>query len=203
MSGSGEHAPGARILDAAERLFYAHGIQAIGVDRVALEAQVSKRTLYKHFASKDELVAACLQRRADALLKPGSSDAMANLMSVFDRLARTVEHERFRGCPFVNAVAELGGSAEHAAAVKVAREYKRARLGWFEEQLRALGVAAPEALAAQLMILVEGATAASLVRGGDPQMATRARDAARVLLSAAGVALPAPEGSVEAISARR
>lgn len=184
-----EAAPSVRILDAADRLFYREGIQAIGVERIAAEANVSKRTLYKHYASKDLLVVAYLERRAEALNRNGSGAPVDNILALFDRVARGLATPQFRGCPFVNAVAEFGAERSHPA-VAVAERFKRQRLAWLEAQLRALALPDAEGLAMQLALLIEGAVAASLVRGGDPEIGVQAQRAARVLLSAAGVALP-------------
>lgn len=178
-----------RILEAADRLFYGQGIQAVGVDAVAAEAGISKRTLYKHFPSKDELVAAYLVRRRSVAITADGSP-LEQVVGLFDSLARWFASKRFRGCAFVNAVAELGGEPRHPA-MAVALAHKNFRLAHVEAQLRLLKVADAAALAEQLMVLFEGAVAVSLVRGGDPQVAHAARDAALVLLRAAGVKIPA------------
>src|SRR5476649_740576 len=96
-----------RILQTADRLFYLKGIRSVGVDTIAAEVGISKRTLYNHFPSKDHLIAAYLQRRfttAPASDKP----PLEQILGTFDRLERGFAAKGFRGCPFVNAVAELG-----------------------------------------------------------------------------------------------
>jgi hypothetical protein len=93
----------------------------------------------------------------------------------------------FRGCAFVNAVAELK-DPRHAAS-EIAATFKEQRRLWFRELLTRLDVADPEGLATQLMLLVDGAIAAALVRN-DPGMARAAKEAANTLLMAAGVAVP-------------
>jgi len=180
-----------RILDAADRLFYGEGIQAVGVDAVAAQAGVSKRTLYKHFASKDTLIAAYLERRSARAARNDrqqgpAEDPLAQILAVFAVYERRFADPSFRGCAFVNAVSELGGDPQHPA-LPVAREFKLRRRRWFETRLRALQVARPRLLADQLVILVEGALATSLVRGGDPGVARAAGAAAKVLLAAAGL----------------
>jgi AcrR family transcriptional regulator len=181
-----------RILDAADRLFYAHGIQSIGVDAVVLEAGISKRTLYKHFGSREQLVAAYLERRGarqpDAA-KPG--DELNQILGVFKRFERWFASDEFRGCPFSNAIAELGGDPSHPA-LAVALDIKQRNTAWFELRLRALGVAQPATLATQLSILVEGAVALAAQRkddGSAPQVARAAGTAARALLKQAGVTI--------------
>ena len=175
-----------RILETTDRLFYGQGIRAIGVDTVAAEIGISKRTLYNYFPSKDDLIVAYLTRR---IRQPAVSDAppAEQILGNFDRLERSFTSRGFRGCPFVNAVAELAEPSHPAN--KVAFAFKERRRVWFRELLLQLGVADAEGLATQLLLLNEGAIAATLVRG-DPAMARAARAAARALLSAAGVKLP-------------
>jgi len=181
-----------RILDAADRLFYARGIQSIGVDAVVLEAGISKRTLYKHFGSREQLIAAYLTRRGarqPEVSRPG--EELSEILGVFKRFERWFASEPFRGCPFSNAIAELGGDPSHPA-LAVARDIKTRNTAWFELRLRALGVAHAASLATQLSILVEGAVALAMQRKADgsaPQVARAAAAAARALLAQAGVAL--------------
>ena len=96
-----------RILETADRLFYLQGIRAIGVDTIAAEIGISKRTLYNHFPSKDALISAYLARR---FVAPRASDKspVEQILGTFDSLERRFSAKDFRGCPFVNAVAELG-----------------------------------------------------------------------------------------------
>ncbi|MBL0729858.1 TetR/AcrR family transcriptional regulator [Piscinibacter sp. HJYY11] len=176
-----------RILEAADALFYGQGIQAVGVDAVAAQAGISKRTLYKHYPSKDELVAAYLARRTGQAI-PFEGPPVEQILGLFDGLAKWFGSKRFRGCAFVNAVAELSGERQHPA-VGVASEHKARRLAHVQALLQQLKVEEPALLAEQLMVLFEGAVAVSMVRGGDPQVAASAREAACVLLRHAGVAL--------------
>ena len=175
-----------RILDTAGRLFYGQGIRAIGVDTVAAEIGISKRTLYNHFPSKDELILAYLSRH---FLEPKTSDRplLEQILRYFDWLERWFATDTFRGCPFVNAVAELGDPTHPGTQMAVA--YKERRRLWLRDALTQLNVADPDTLATQVAILVEGAIIAALVRG-DPGMARAAKAAARILLTAAGVPDP-------------
>jgi AcrR family transcriptional regulator len=172
-----------RILEVTDRLFYRQGIRAIGVDTIAAEIGISKRTLYNHFPSKDELIVAYLSRRFRPIT---ASDAppVEQILGVFDGLAQAFAGGGFRGCPFVNAVAELG-EANHPAR-RIAVAFKEQRRVWFRDLLTRLEVDDPDGVATQLALLVDGAIAAGLVRG-DPAMARSGRDAARTLLEAAGV----------------
>ena len=172
-----------RILETADRLFYLQGIRAIGVDTIAAEAGISKRTLYNHFPSKDELISAYLERRFTRA-PPSDQPPVEQILATFDRLERGFASKGFRGCPFVNAVAELG--AEDRSVKKIAIAFKESRRLWFRDLLLQLDVADAEGLATQLQLLVDGSIAQDLVRD-DPSMARAAKDTARVLLKNAGV----------------
>ena len=181
-----------RILDTAGRLFYGQGIRAVGVDTIAAEIGISKRTLYNYFPSKDELIVAYLSRH---FIQAKASDRplLEQILRYFDWLERWFATDTFRGCPFVNAVAELGDPTHPGAKMAVA--FKEQRRLWLRDALARLNVADPDGLATQVAILVEGAIIAALIRG-DPGMAGAAKAAARVLLTAAGVpdpdAIPEP-----------
>ncbi|RYF43638.1 MAG: TetR/AcrR family transcriptional regulator [Comamonadaceae bacterium] len=113
-----------RILVTAHDLFYRHGIRATGIDRVIAEAGVAKLTFYRHFPSKDELVRAFLEYRharwmawfVDALGRHGAKPEQG-LAPVTAALAEWFGEPHFRGCAFINAVAEVGGSLADANAI--------------------------------------------------------------------------------------
>ena len=172
-----------RILDTAGRLFYGQGIRAVGVDTIAAEIGISKRTLYNYFPSKDELILAYLSRR---FLEHRHSERplLEQVLRQFDWLERWFASDTFRGCPFVNAVTELSDATHPATKLVVA--YKERRRLWLRDALTQLNVADPDTLATQVAILIEGAIIAAVMRG-DPGMARAAKAAARVLLTAAGV----------------
>src|SRR3977135_3702671 len=175
-----------RILKTADRLFYLRGIRAVGVDTISAEIGISKRTLYNHFPSKDELIAAYLARRFKQV--PSSDKPPAEqILGTFDSLERHFARADFRGCPFVNAVAELG--AEDQAVKKIAIAFKESRRIWFRDLLMQLKVANADDLATQLTLLVDGSIAQDLVRD-DPLMARAANAAARGLLANAGANKP-------------
>ena len=178
--------PGARkILDAAAELFYGRGITAVGVDLIAREAGVTKKTLYDRFGSKEALVAAYLRERDErwrewltGQLAAGGTSAYARVLGTFDALGLWMSRENHRGCGFVNAAAELPDPGHPGRAV--IREQKR----WLHGFLRELGAEAgardPAALADELVLLHEGATVLSgLHVVADPVAAARslARDA--------------------------
>jgi hypothetical protein len=156
-----------RILDTADRLFYGQGIRAVGVDTIAAEIGISKRTLYN--------------------APPSERPPVEQILGNFERLERTIGTGVFRGCPFVNAVAELKEPAH--AANKVALAFKEQRRKGLRDLLVQLEVEDPEGLSLQLLILIDGAIAAAIVRG-NPRVATAAREAAIVLLKAAGAKVP-------------
>jgi AcrR family transcriptional regulator len=174
-----------RILETADRLFYLKGIRAIGVDTIAAEIGISKRTLYNHFPSKDALISAYLERRF-VQPRPSDKSPVEQILGTFDSLERRFSAKDFRGCPFVNAVAEVG--TESKSVRKIAVAFKESRRVWFRDLLIRIGVGDPEGLATQLVLLVDGSIAQDLVRD-DPAMARAAKEAAKVLLTSAGVRL--------------
>ena len=188
-----------RILATADRLFYRQGIRMIGVDTIAAEIGISKRTLYNYFPSKDDLIVAYLSRRLRPI-EPSELPPAQQILDDFDRLERAMRQNGYRGCPFMNAVAELADPLH--AAHRIAVSHKQKRWTLFRNLLNRLGVDDPEGLATQLMILGEGAVAQALVHG-DPTMAHAAREAARVLLTAAGLHVAQAATPVRARSSRR
>lgn len=171
-----------RIMQAADRLFYQRGIRAVGVDTIAAEAGISKRSLYDTFPSKDALVAAYLRDRIRPLPASDAPPA-AQVLLLFDQLHSRFVTGDFRGCPFVNAVTELAQDCRNARAI--ALQFKEDRRQHISQLLAQAGVADADALASQIALLLEGAIAAMLVRQ-DAAVAWQARDAAAVLMRAAG-----------------
>ncbi|MTD45501.1 TetR family transcriptional regulator [Conexibacter sp. W3-3-2] len=178
-----------RVLHTATKLFHREGIRAVGVDRIAAEAGVSKMTLYRHFATKDELVAAVLVARDEpalALLAAAADHAEGGargaLLAPFALLDPWFASRGFRGCPFMNARLELA-DADHPASVVAAR-HKAATRDHFHARAVAAGAADPDALADQLAILFDGAIVQAQLR--DPaSVAAAARAAATALVDAA------------------
>jgi AcrR family transcriptional regulator len=172
-----------RILQTADQLFYGQGLRAAGVDTIAAQIGISKRTLYNYFPSKDDLIVAYLQRRL-RLVPTSNKPPAQQILDDFTRLEHALSSESFRGCAFVNAVAELKDPGH--AANEIALAFKEMRRQWFRELLLRANVADPDNLSLQLILLVDGAIAAALVRR-NAGVARAARAAARVLLEAAGV----------------
>jgi len=171
-----------RIMAAADRLFYRKGIRAVGVDAVAAEAGISKRSLYDTFPSKDALVAAYLRQRIQPLRSTGGPPA-EQVLALFDQLHARFASGEFRGCPFVNAVTELAEDCQTAPAI--AADYKQVRRRHIASLLALAGAADPDRLASHIALLFEGAIASMLV-SNDPSVAKQARDAAAVLMRVAG-----------------
>src|SRR5438105_14190852 len=130
--------PAERILAAADKLFYLHGMRAVGVDAVAEEAGVSKRTLYNHYPTKDDLIAAYLVGRFKHIA-PSDAPAREQILGYFDRLEREFARPDFRGCAYVNAVCELS-DPKHPAA-NIALKFKEQRRAWYRMLLERLHVA--------------------------------------------------------------
>jgi AcrR family transcriptional regulator len=161
-----------RILATCDRLFNGEGIRAVGVDRIAAAIGISKRTLYNYYPSKEELVFAYLSRR-HVPVRTSDRPPAEQILDMFDWLERWFGSSGFRGCPFVNAVAELGD-----CAARIAVEFKEQRRLWLRGLLQEMKLHDADALATQLAILTEGAIASALVRG-DPKVARSAKEAAR------------------------
>src|ERR1051325_2376613 len=177
-----------RLLDAASRLFYEQGIH-VGVEAVCRAAGVSKKSLYQLFGTKDDLVAATLERVGPAfaeVLLPPADDGRSpreRILHVFERLEAIEPQYEFRGCPFVAAAVQVK-SSEHPASA-VALRQKDALTAFFEEEARRAGVADPVLLARQLTVVFDGAGARSVVQACE--LDGLAVATASAVLDAAGV----------------
>ncbi|HEX4828051.1 MAG TPA: TetR/AcrR family transcriptional regulator [Xanthobacteraceae bacterium] len=165
--------PRERILAVAADLFYHHGIRAVGVEAIAKAAGTNKMTLYRHFASKDELVAEylrCLAEKAsaswDKLAAQHPGDARAQLRAWLENMASHVDSGDQRGCPLANAAVELP-EKDHPAR-RVIEAFKNAQRNRIIQLCTAADLAQPELLADELFLLLEGArvTAQSMGRAG-------------------------------------
>jgi AcrR family transcriptional regulator len=183
-----------RLLAAANELFYAEGVHTVGIERVIERAGVAKASLYSTFGSKEELVRAYLQQRADARKRRITEriaryeDPRDQILGVFEVLGERAAEPTFRGCAFINARAE-GPQAEN----KVTRVCAATR-AWLRALLvdlaRDAGAADPERLGAQLVVLYDGGTVGASM-DGDPESVGTARAMAEALLTAT---LPARPG---------
>lgn len=173
----------AHIAKVAAALFYRDGIHAVGVDRIAGEAQITKRTLYHHYPSKDELIAAAL-RVSPIVAFPRDGTPAQRILGAFESLAYFLEEGEFRGCPFNFFTAELL-DRRHPARQIIERRVVQRRT-WFADLARAAGARDPQTLAEQLDILFDGAAAAG-AKSGDVQPARAAAAAARTLMECEGI----------------
>jgi AcrR family transcriptional regulator len=183
------HTPaGERILETASALFYDRGIRAVGVDLIADEAGTTKKTLYDRFGSKDELVAAYLNRRAgrwvdfltDHLDRQAPDPGPRRVLAVVDALEEWLSGQD-RGCAFVNAYAEIGGT-DHPGN-EVIRADKRFMRALFVRLVGEAGIPEPDLVGAQLHLLYEGAIVARTA-GGMEKAYDEARAAMHRLLAA-------------------
>jgi AcrR family transcriptional regulator len=154
--------PRERILAAARELFYRRGIHAVGVDAIAEAACTNKMTLYRHFASKDALVAACLTELTqefdaawNVIAAAHIGDPKGQLVAWLRHICDFKEHEAERGCALANAAVELP-EPDHPAR-RVIREYKTAAREQLIRLCRDAKLADPERLADQVFLICEGA----------------------------------------------
>jgi AcrR family transcriptional regulator len=184
--------PRARILAAAGDLFYRHGIRAVGVDAIAEAAGTNKMTLYRHFTSKDELVAEYLRQSAkladacwERLRQAHPGDPRAQLRAWLREMAEHAASADERGCPLANAAVELPEKAHPAR--RVIEDFKVAQRARLVELGTAAGLAEPDVLADELHLLLEGARVtaqsvgtdglgARLVRMGEAMIAAHSSD---------------------------
>jgi AcrR family transcriptional regulator len=168
------------IATVAAELFYKHGIHATGVDRIAMEAAVTKRTLYRYYPSKDVLIAAALRHSPHAHF-PREGDPAEQIVGAFRAVAAFLKDTSYRGCPWVVIAAELT-DPKHPARHAV-RERVAARKRWFADRAREAGAADPELLAEQLNLLIDGAMGHGAKAGEADLAAEAAIAAARTLLA--------------------
>jgi AcrR family transcriptional regulator len=157
-----------RILRTASTLFYQRGVRAVGVDLVVEEAGVAKTSLYRHFRTKDDLIAAFLARededfwsKWDAVANQHKSNPTAELEAHLAWIAERVSRSNYRGCPQLNVAAEFPDAEHPARLVATAHKQElRHRLKGIAERLR---VKRPDELAGQLSLLINGAFVSSQV----------------------------------------
>jgi AcrR family transcriptional regulator len=174
----------AKVLEAADQLFYAHGIRSVGIDQIRDASGVSLKRLYHLFQAKENIAAAALRRRRQAFTEAlkasvaGYAGPRDKLLGLFDFLYEWFDEPDFHGCPFINAFAE----ADNAGAVTCVVEEQKHE---FATVLRALVADAggPPELAEQLFILAHGAMVAAAIQRS-PAAAREAQRAAELLISA-------------------
>jgi AcrR family transcriptional regulator len=154
--------PRERILQAARELFYRDGISAVSIDAIAAAAGTNKMTLYRHFSSRDELIAAYLEQLAaegegvwDEARAAHPGDPQAQLRYLMRRVSQFAAESTGRGCALANAAVELA-ERKHPAR-KVVEAHKRRQCERLIALCREAGYAKPEQVADELFLLVEGA----------------------------------------------
>jgi AcrR family transcriptional regulator len=178
-----------RILRTASTLFYQRGVRAVGVDLVVEQAGVAKTSLYRHFRTKDELIAAFLQREDEdfwncwnRVTELHKSNPAAELEAHLDWIGERVGRANYRGCPQINVAAEFPDSDHPARRVAAAHKQElRRRLKGIAERLR---VKRPDELAGQLSLLMNGAFVSSQVLSAG-EAGPLLRATARALIAAA------------------
>jgi AcrR family transcriptional regulator len=182
-----KRSPRDRLLQAASELFYAEGVQSVGIDRVIERAGVAKASLYSTFGSKEGLVCAYLNARHEETLArlrsavAATEDPIERLLAVFDAQARLFHTPDFHGCAFTAAATEAPSGGRIDAA---AQSYRHDIHVLFNELAVAAGVPDPELLASQLQLVYDGGgLAANLDK--NPEIATAARAAASALIATA------------------
>ena len=174
------------ILAAADELFYGEGLRAVSVDEIAGKAGITKKTLYYHFRSKDDLIAAYLQARDRPTLErlqgwAGTTGTVSERMErLFEQLGRAGRSAAWKGCGFVRATGELANFPGHPA-VQVARAHKSSVEKWLADALADEGRDDCETLARELMLLIDGVVSQMLLHRS-PAYAEAAGRAARAIL---------------------
>ncbi len=186
--GRGAHNTRDEIIQAADDLFYGEGIRSASMDAIAARAGVTKRTLYYHVPSKDDLIAAYLAARDEPTLAryavwldETKGDLPEQILAMFERLARLIKSARWKGCGFLRAAAELAGTPGHPA-LKVGSAHKKKFEAWLEGRIAAKGLNEPALRARQVMIVIDGAVAEALIHR-DPAYALAAGQVAAALVT--------------------
>ncbi len=158
-----------RLITAANALFYGDGIRSVSMDAVAAKAGVTKRTLYYHFKSKDDLVAACLTAQDQPTLArfvrwfdEVDAPLPGKIAGLFDRVATATQHPNWKGCGFLRTAAELASTPGHPA-LKAGAAHKKRFEAWLATEIAAEGHPDADRLARQIVILLDGAVTVMLV----------------------------------------
>jgi AcrR family transcriptional regulator len=177
-----------RLLAAADELFYAEGIQTVGIDRIIEHAGVAKASLYNVFGSKEELVTAYLASRHERTTRNLTEamerfdDPRLKILTVFDAQAKQINQPDFNGCAFITASAEApaGGLVEQAAD-----QFRLRIREMFTDLAEQLAASDPATLGRQLHLVYDGVGLAARMDHHDPKIARSARAAVETLLDAA------------------
>ena len=177
------------MLAVAAALFYEEGVRAVGIDRVQQESGVARATIYRHFEGKDGLVVAFIEQRDEQWrawfrerIETLSPDPAGRPLAAFDAIAERIATVGFRGCAFTNTIAEFPDPSHPAHAA--ASRHKQLVHDYLSELCDAASVDDPTTVAAQLLLLIDGAIVGA-VRDRDSRPAVAARTVAALVLRAA------------------
>lgn len=174
-----------KILATAEQLIYQNGIHAMGMDLLVKTSGVARKSIYRHFANKEDVASAALNERDERWMQWFRSESdkgetpQDRILNMFTVLKSWFESESFRGCAFINTAGEVGDPDDPVRLI--AKVHKQKLLDYALELSRQLDTGHAEELARQLLILMEGAITVTYVMG-DQDAADNARDVAKVLL---------------------
>lgn len=177
-----------KILETASDLFYQKGIQHVGINEVIASAGVAKRTLYRWFPSKDQLIEAVMKHRAiqwlrwfESAVEDRGNTAKERLLATFDVLQTWYADPNFRGCPFINAVLEIADASHpaHHVSMNVRESIRQYVMRLATEA----GVKNPDAFSQQYLLLIGGASLVATIEGRS-NGAEHARNALSVLIDA-------------------
>lgn len=177
-----------RILQSAFHLFYREGFSRVSVDAIAEKAKVTKRTVYYHFKSKDDIVADVLNDQHSYMMRqfrewasPASGGIGSVIGNLFDRLESWADGEHWLGSGFTRISSELADMPGHPAR-QAASSHKANVERWLARELAEAGLEEPHQLARQILILIEGSMSLALIHG-DTSYFRSAGAAARILLA--------------------
>jgi AcrR family transcriptional regulator len=181
-----------RLTQAAVERFYRDGFREVGIDQILDDVGISKTAFYKHFQSKEELMLAALEAQnswlqqtfRDMIRAQGGRAAADQLRALFDVVEDIIEKDGFHGCIFVNAAIEF--PLAHHPAHELAARNKEAITNIVFEIAERAGAAAPDLLAQELCMIIDGAYIGRVVTGDPETISTARRLAERVIQSHLG-----------------
>lgn len=177
-----------KILTTAEQLIYQNGIHAMGMDLLVKTSGVARKSIYRHFANKEDVATAALIERDERWMQWFRTESdkgktpQERILSMFTVLNSWFESDGFRGCAFINTAGEVGDPEDPVR--QIAKMHKQKLLDYTLELAEQLNVEHPGDLARQLLILLEGAITMSYVMG-DGSAADNAQDIAKLMLERA------------------
>lgn len=174
-----------KILNAAKKLFYEEGIQAVGIDQIIKEANVAMNTFYKYFPSKDFLVEQYLKNKDtqwrnwfNSYIKSNAT-IKQNILNLFDALNEWFHEDSFRGCAFINASGEIGEVKPYI--LKISKQHKENIYNDILELIKKLEIKNPETVTKQITTLIEGAIVRAYIND-DKNAAAYAKSTAKLIL---------------------